>query len=1361
MTGATFNIDGTLTVDNATVDNIIENFAAGTFTNDGTIQVIANSSLLLLNDTLDDYNGSNPGAIQVDAGSTLELQDSTIDGNAPTVTGATFNIDGTLTVDNATVDNIIENFAAGTFTNDGTIQVIANSSLLLLNDTLDDYNGSNPGAIQVDAGSTLELQDSTIDGNAPTVTGATFNIDGTLTVDNATVDNIIENFAAGTFTNDGTIQVIANSSLLLLNDTLDDYNGSNPGAIQVDAGSTLELQDSTIDGNAPTVTGATFNIDGTLTVDNATVDNIIENFAAGTFTNDGTIQVIANSSLLLLNDTLDDYNGSNPGAIQVDAGSTLELQDSTIDGNAPTVTGATFNIDGTLTVDNATVDNIIENFAAGTFTNDGTIQVIANSSLLLLNDTLDDYNGSNPGAIQVDAGSTLELQDSTIDGNAPTVTGATFNIDGTLTVDNATVDNIIENFAAGTFTNDGTIQVIANSSLLLLNDTLDDYNGSNPGAIQVDAGSTLELQDSTIDGNAPTVTGATFNIDGTLTVDNATVDNIIENFAAGTFTNDGTIQVIANSSLLLLNDTLDDYNGSNPGAIQVDAGSTLELQDSTIDGNAPTVTGATFNIDGTLTVDNATVDNIIENFAAGTFTNDGTIQVIANSSLLLLNDTLDNSSGVIQVDDASSTLDLTNSNINGGIINDYGLIEGILGASFINSATINIFGTGVVDANGVTLTIDPSFITNTGLLEATGGGTLVLIQDDVANAYGGNNGTVKTDASSTLDLDATSITGGYVINYHLLEATGGTTSTIDSAETFSNYDKLLVTGDGTTLVLANETVSNTGTVQIDAAVVPGNDPILNLVNNAVIDGGTIVNNGLLVATGGASVTVEKIENVSNFTNNGKLYLTDPVVADPGTTLLLLDDNITNNGTVEIGSSQTNAPLTLELQGTTITGGTIIGRQHIYVSGGTTTTIENGISFESHGKLLVTGSGTKLLLSHETLNNKYSNSSLKNGTVQIDNGAFLELQNAYVYSRTKPVATYVYGSVKNFGTIEATAGTDKLNGAIISNSGDLLVKNDGTTLFLAYDTITNTGDIHVYPRSNAAADPVSLVLKKTTITGGHVYNNSVLKAVGGLTSTIEDASKFYSNGKVVVTGAGTTLVLKNEALHNTFGGLSGENGRVYVYAGSTLDLQDAKIYSHSSLVHPELFGAVKNYGLIAATAGTDYIIGAMITNSGELLVTNDGTSLWLANDTVANSGKIQIDHRTDAYAAFLTLDLKSTDIIGGDVFNSSRLVATSGSAKGLTSTIKDVTNFINRGLLLVAGDTTTLVLDSETLHNYYGGISHANGTVQVNASDTLKLQSVTIYSHDDPVHTTVYGAIINAGTIEFDLGRQLHQWRSHN
>ena len=170
------------------------------------------------------------------------------------------------------------------------------------------------------------------------------------------------------------------------------------------------------------------------------------------------------------------------------------------------------------------------------------------------------------------------------------------------------------------------------SSLLLLNDTLNDYVSSQGGKIQVDGthdgsgtgGATLELQNTTIDGGGAITNPAVFNIDGLLKVDNATA-NTIENFdaAAGTFTNDGELLVADTSSLLLLNDTLNDYVGSQGGTIQVDGTPTAAAPAAPRSScRTPPSTAAraitnpaVFNIDGMLKADNATA-NTIENFDA-------------------------------------------------------------------------------------------------------------------------------------------------------------------------------------------------------------------------------------------------------------------------------------------------------------------------------------------------------------------------------------------------------------------------------------------------------------------------------------------------------------------------------------------------------------------------------------------------------------------------------------------------------------------------------------------------------------------------------------------------------------------------
>ena len=255
------------------------------------------------------------------------------------------------------------------------------------------------------------------------------------------------------------------------------------------------------------------------------------------------------------------------------------------------------------------------------------------------------------------------------------------------------------------------------------------------------------------------------------------------------------------------------------------------------------------------------------------------------SSLLLLNDTLNDyvgsQGGMIQVDgthDGSgtgATLELQNTTIDGGTIDNAGLIQGIVGASFIDNANINNFGSGFIDANGVNFTIDPSTITNDGTLEATNGGTLVLSQDNVTNT-----GTVLVDATtgSTLDLTGSdTINGGQINNAGLIKVTG--TGNLIENETggtnsFTNTGTLEVAG---TLTLTSDLVTNnSGTIKVDKT------DTLN-VDNTTIAGGALALFGFSKAqVVGGNIVIPGV-SIQDLISSTKLTLT--IVANGGSILL--------------------------------------------------------------------------------------------------------------------------------------------------------------------------------------------------------------------------------------------------------------------------------------------------------------------------------------------------------------------------------------------------------------------------------------------------------------------------------------------
>ena len=153
------------------------------------------------------------------------------------------------------------------------------------------------------------------------------------------------------------------------------------------------------------------------------------------------------------------------------------------------------------------------------------------------------------------------------------------------------------------------------------------------------------------------------------------------------------------------------------------------------------------------------------------------------------------------------------------------------GLTLVNSAS------GIINANvtGQTLTINPgnvldahSPLQNQGVLEATNGGTLLFVNQNVVNT---NNTITATGTGSSLLLQYTTINGGT-----LATSGGGTMQTVSSA----TLNGVTLNGNylsdlGTTTTISG-TISHTGTLTINAG--SGYNTYLNIAGSTTLTGGT-------------------------------------------------------------------------------------------------------------------------------------------------------------------------------------------------------------------------------------------------------------------------------------------------------------------------------------------------------------------------------------------------------------------------------------------------------------------------------------------------------------------------------------------
>ena len=318
-------ITGAIEVDNTYSLTLDDVGLTGTLTNNSTVTIESGETLTLNSATITGGTITDDGTIHI-------IADSTIAAAALGNNQLTVDSDATLTLQGGAI------VTGGTLTDSGTVKVETSSGA-----TLDDVTVNGSGHIQVDASgppastpATLVLDDDT------TVTGGTLTVgpEGTLaikTAEGATLDGV-------GVTNNDLIEVFAGSHLTLDGDTF----VTNNGTLTIDYDATLTLNhatindgtinDGTLDGigdtpvfggidvtGSSTISGVNLNYSGvtvedgqTLTLDN---DTVIGTTITGA--DASIVEIGANTTLTLSGATFNDGSVHDDGIIDVTHDSTI------------------------------------------------------------------------------------------------------------------------------------------------------------------------------------------------------------------------------------------------------------------------------------------------------------------------------------------------------------------------------------------------------------------------------------------------------------------------------------------------------------------------------------------------------------------------------------------------------------------------------------------------------------------------------------------------------------------------------------------------------------------------------------------------------------------------------------------------------------------------------------------------------------------------------------------------------------------------------------------------------------------------------------------------------------------------------
>jgi hypothetical protein len=1359
-TGASIQATGNPTLNGVTitttgtgayvVPNAQSTTIEGTITNSGAIQLNAtnsNTSLILGGASVTltgagtvTMGNNSSNRIYGLAGTDVLTNASTIQGSGDIGIGQMGLINQGIIDANQATPLYIQT-SAGT-TNSATLEATAGGTLILDGDTY-----TNTGTILAGTSSAVTLQSPTINGGTlQTLLGGVISASGNPTLNGVTntgtgsyqVPNAQQTTLVGTITNSGAIQLNATNSNTILWES---------GAVTLTGGGTVTLSDDTSNILAPSVANSSLtNVNNTIS-GSGDIGN-----GSLAFTNDaaGVVDATSTHSNALTIQT-GASGATNLGLMEASSGGTLQLENAIANTNGTTNGTIEALNGGTVLLNGATV-------SGGTITTAGTGVVIAQGSSELNGSTNAVTNGGN---LQVPNAQTLYM------------TG-TLNNNGTLSLNASNSNTELQvNSATATLKGSGTVTFSDNDSNYIFattggNQLTIQQPISGPGGV-IGNGSLIIVNQSTIDATASTHGNVlTIDSDGTLTNTGGTLEATgggSLSLYGGTITNTGGNIIAGSGSTVSLNGSVDIVGGTLSGA-----GTFVGNSGAQLDGSTHTVT-----LDGNLQIPNANTFYIM-----GTVINNGTLSVNAT-----------NSNTELQIDSPTATLQGTGSitftdndsnyifATTGG--NQLTIAQPITGAGgnigngslvLVNQSTID----ATASAHNNTLTIDPdATFSNTGLLEATGGGSLALDGGTFTNT---GSGTITAGSGSNVTLEGSvTVTGGTLNGAGLFTALNGSTlNGLTNAGTLQVPNANSSTLEGT--------IANTGALQLNAT----NSNTFFYASGAVTltGGGTLTfsdnnSNYFLEASGGSSLTnVNNTISGSGNIGNGSMAFTNESAGVVDATSAHANSLTINSGTsvaTNTGLIEASSGGTLIIEGTvTNTGGTIEGLagsgasaggtvtiDGAAITGGTLNTLGTGVNASSMtfygGAILsgITNLGTIALPNAQSAD--IAGTITNNGSIQVNatnSNTFLYVNGNTTLNGTGTVvlsnntSNYIYGSAgtevltNNSNTIEGGGHIGNGNLGLVNNAGGTVLANQPAELFIIPNSsgVTNNGTFQVNTGStlDVTGGPFNNFNSTTgTLTGG-IYN------VNGGTFQFDNANIVTNAADIILTGASSQIISNTSAnalanfATNAAGGTfqlgAGRSFTTSAPGGGNFTNDGTLIVGGGDTF--KVAGALSNFSGTTLTGGAYYVAGTLqFGASGSSLITND------ANLTLAGSSPQLID-------------LGGNNLLTG--FNTNASGGTFTVAAGGSYTTPG--SFINSGTmdleqastLKVSGNLTNSGAVDTNNQNLGGGANTltVTGTLTNNTGAT-----VTIGANNDTADKANVGLLANSGTVTVDAGATLN------
>lgn len=1151
-------------------------------------------------------------------------------------------------------------------------------------------------------GTSATLQSAASD-SLTIASGGTLTNIGTINFD--TTGSNITVGSGGSLVNNGTLNLETTGEVLSVTGTTTNAAGAS---IQIEGGSAATFTGNVTNsgsfetgfsggGNTVTVSGTfTNNAGATLELDSSG-----DVASINALNNSGTVTLASGSTLTI--------TGGGNGVTDVVAGSTYNINGTFNVKNGSTTTSAFAKlggIEGTLSLNNGLTTAITPASGTLSISNTGNLGVQGGTSLLLTGNLTNAgafstgfSSGGNTvsvsGAFTNSAGATASL-----DGSGDVLNVASLNNSGNLTINSGTTLNITgggqgvtDVVADSTLSLDGALNVknsgkfsngLGNlttvAGTLSVNDGITNNVTPNGGTLTIASGGSFNVSDGLASTTTLAITG-NVNNSGTFSTGFSGGTNTIN--VSGTFTNNsGAVVTIYGGS------------GVGPGTDAISV-ATLTNSGTVLLGG----TGSTLDITGSGTLTNSGSLDVTQ----GTLQFTGSTANFTGGGTVTLGNSSGTETGAIQVG-SKDTGTLTNTN------------NTITGYGNLGNGTLTLVNKGTIVANGAVstgaLTVQPGSgaMMNSGMLEASNQGTLIL-----EGTFNNTGGTIEAlgenGASGTANVQ---LMGGTVIN-------GGTLTTTTAGsnsgliEGMGSVTLNGVTNSGTYAVNAGTTTTLLGTI-LNSGNVTLSASTLSLGNSVTLSGkGAIVLSNSasnLIAAAGSGFTLTNgntIEGAGTIQNMG-IVNTGTISANQSAPLIILPSTsgINNKGTLSVSAGDTMKIGTsaggalLNISGTTLNGGTytVNGTLEFGASGTSVVTDAANIALTGSGAQMIDFAGQNILANLATVTSA--------GSFTIGSGANFTTVGNFTNNGKITVNTgsafKVTGSLTNFGGSTLTGGTYTVSGKLefaganvvtdaanltISGSGEIENSTTGSNGLKNLATIDSSGSLTLSGKANfTTAGSLTDSGRLTVSSGSTLTVTNTLTNFNSSTNTLSSGT-YTVGGTLEFTGAN----IVNNAANLTISGPSG------------------KILNGTS---NGLANFANNTGVFTLTANGSLTTGsANFTNSDAMTVASGSTLTVGGNDSYTQSaGTTTIDGTLSAGGA------SGITVSGGTILGAGRVnanVTVGGSGTAPTIYVGDTGK---AGLLIITG--TYSQLSSGSMNAFIGGttVGSQYSQLQVTSSATL-------------------------------------------